>query len=49
MQDRQAAWRRLLSSGLVERSSLPEGVQLHAAPGAADALMQPPTHWESIS
>ena len=40
MQDREAAWRKLLGSGLVERSSLPEGVRLRAAPGAADALMQ---------
>ena len=39
LQDREAAWKKLLASGLVERYAVPGGVRLHAAPGAADALI----------
>jgi hypothetical protein len=40
LQDRGAAWRKLFSSGLVERSQIPGGIQLTAAPRAAAALIE---------
>jgi hypothetical protein len=40
LQDRGAAWRTLLSSGLVSRERLPHGIRLRAEPGASDALKQ---------
>jgi hypothetical protein len=39
LKDREAAWRKLMSSGLVERYVVPGGIRLHAAPGAAAALI----------
>jgi len=40
LKDRGAAWQKLLSSGLVERSRVPGGMRLAAAPGAAASLIQ---------
>jgi hypothetical protein len=40
LEDRGAAWRKVLGSGLVERISVPGGFRLEAAPGAAAALME---------
>jgi hypothetical protein len=40
LEDREGAWKTLMASGLVKRESLPGGIRLSAAPGAADALMQ---------
>lgn len=39
-QDRGAAWRKLLASGLVERERVPGGIRLIAAPGAAASLVE---------
>jgi hypothetical protein len=39
LKDREAAWKKLMGSGLVERDLVPGGIRLHAAPGAATALM----------
>ncbi len=39
LEDREAAWKKLMGSGLVERYAVPGGVRLQAAPGAADALI----------
>ncbi len=39
LEDREAAWKKLMGSGLVERYTVPGGVRLHAAPGAVDALI----------
>jgi hypothetical protein len=39
LRDREGAWRKLLGSGLVDRTDIPGGVQLSAAPGAAAVLM----------
>ena len=38
LQDRGAAWRKLIGSGLVQRERVPGGIRLIAEPGAADAL-----------
>ncbi len=40
LQDRGAAWNKLMSSGLVARERVPGGIRLHAEPGAAAALME---------
>jgi hypothetical protein len=40
LQDRQGAWAKLLGSGLVNRDRVAGGIRLHAAPGAADALIE---------
>ena len=39
LEDREGAWRKLMSSGLVERDVVPGGIRLRPAPGAADALI----------
>ena len=39
LRDRGRAWQKLMGSGLVSREVVPGGVRLHAAPGAAAALM----------
>lgn len=39
-QDRGAAWRDLLSSGLVQRDRVPGGIRLIASPGAAASLVE---------
>ena len=39
-QDRGAAWRKLLGSGLVERERLQGGIRLVAAPGAVASLIE---------
>jgi hypothetical protein len=39
LEDREGAWRKLLSSGLVNRETVPGGLRLSPAPGAADALI----------
>lgn len=39
LRDRGAAWQKLMGSGLVRSDAVPGGVRLHAAPGAAAALM----------
>jgi hypothetical protein len=39
LEDRDGAWRKLMSSGLVERDVVPGGIRLRPAPGAADALI----------
>jgi hypothetical protein len=38
--DREGAWRKLMSSGLVERDVVPGGIRLSPAPGAALALIE---------
>jgi hypothetical protein len=38
--DREGAWRKLMSSGLVERDVVPGGIRLRPAPGAALALIE---------
>ena len=38
--DRQAAWTKLLGSGLVDRARVAGGIRLHAASGAAAALVE---------
>lgn len=40
LQDRGAAWNRLMSSGLVARERIPGGIRLRAEPGASVALME---------
>jgi hypothetical protein len=40
LEDRGAAWRKLLGSGLIERVRVPGGLRLAAAPGAEAALME---------
>jgi hypothetical protein len=40
LKDREGAWRKLIASGLVELNRAQGGVRLHAAPGAAAALME---------
>jgi hypothetical protein len=40
LEDRGAAWQKLLGSGLVDRHRVPGGVRLVAAPGASASLMQ---------
>ena len=39
LKDREGAWRKLMSSGLVERDVVPGGIRFRPAPGAADALI----------
>jgi hypothetical protein len=39
LEDREVAWEKLMSSGLVERSVVPGGIRLTPAPGAAAALI----------
>ncbi len=39
LQDREGAWRKLMSSGLVGRQVVPGGIRLTPAPGAAAALI----------
>ena len=40
LQDREGAWAKLLGSGLVDRERVTGGVRLHAARGAAAALIE---------
>jgi hypothetical protein len=40
LEDRQGAWAKLLSSGLVDRDRVPGGIRLRAAPGAGAALVE---------
>jgi hypothetical protein len=40
LEDREGAWRKLMSSGLVERDVVPGGIRLRPAPGAASALIE---------
>ena len=40
LRDREGAWAKLLGSGLVDRNRVAGGIQLHAAPGAAAALIE---------
>jgi hypothetical protein len=40
LRDRQGAWAKLLSSGLVDRDRVAGGIRLHAARGAAAALIE---------
>ena len=40
LRDRQAAWAKLLGSGLVDRDRVAGGIRLHAASGAADAVIE---------
>jgi hypothetical protein len=39
LEDREGAWTKLMSSGLVERDVVPGGIRLRPAPGAAAALI----------
>src|SRR5258708_16046185 len=41
LEDREAAWKKLMASGLVERYTVPGRVRLHAGPRAADPLIYP--------
>lgn len=40
LRDREGAWAKLMASGLVERDTVPGGIRLSAAPGAAAALLE---------
>jgi hypothetical protein len=40
LNDRAAAWRELLGSGLVQRDRVPGGIRLSAQPGAKAALAE---------
>jgi len=40
LRDRQGAWAKLLGSGLVDRDRVTGGIRLHAANGAAAALIE---------
>lgn len=40
LRDREGAWVKLMGSGLVQRDSVPAGIRLSAAPGAAAALLE---------
>jgi hypothetical protein len=40
LKDRGRAWNQLMGSGLVKRDRVPGGIRLHAAPGAAVALIE---------
>ena len=40
LKDREAAWRKLTGSGLVERDLVPGGIRLRASPGAVVALSE---------
>jgi hypothetical protein len=39
LENREGAWAKLMSSGLVRRDVVPGGIRLTPAPGAAAALM----------
>jgi len=39
LEDREGAWKKLMSSGTVERDVVPGGIRLSPAPGAAAALI----------
>src|SRR5439155_16139969 len=39
LSDREGAWKKLMSSGLVKRDAVAGGIRLRAAPGAAAALI----------
>jgi hypothetical protein len=39
LEDREAAWKKLMGSGLLERRVVPGGIRLSPAPGAAAALV----------
>ena len=39
LEDREGAWRKLMSSGLVEKDVVPGGIRLRPAPGAEAALI----------
>jgi hypothetical protein len=40
LRDREAAWRKLFASGLLNRDRVPGGIRLSAQPGALDALRE---------
>ncbi len=40
LDDRAAAWRKLLGSGLVQRDRVPGGIRLRAQPGAQAAMIE---------
>jgi hypothetical protein len=40
LEDREGAWAKLMSSGLVKRDVVPGGIRLTPAPGAAAALIE---------
>jgi hypothetical protein len=40
LEDREGAWRKLMSSGLVKRDVVLGGIRLRPAPGAASALIE---------
>ena len=40
LRDRQGAWAKLMGSGQVDRDRVAGGIRLHAASGAADALIK---------
>jgi hypothetical protein len=40
LEDREGAWRKLMSSGLVKRDVVPGGIRLRPAPGAASTLIE---------
>ena len=40
LQDRGAAWQKLLASGMLHRHVIPGGIMLRADPGAAGALSE---------
>jgi hypothetical protein len=40
LKDREGAWRKLMASGLVRRETVPGGLRMTAAPGAAAALIE---------
>ena len=40
LEDREGAWAKVLGSGLVGRDRVAGGIRLHAAPGAAAALIE---------
>lgn len=40
LEDREGAWAKVLGSGLVDRDRVAGGIRLHAAPGAAAALIE---------
>jgi hypothetical protein len=40
LEDREGAWRKLMSTGLAERDVVPGGIRLRPARGAASALIE---------
>jgi len=40
LRDREGAWAKLLGSGLIDRDRVAGGIRLHAASGAAAALIE---------